>query len=301
MAPRKRTSLVAIEEEASRRYTYKKRKETLIKKTSEISKLCGVDACIVIYGPQDREPDVWPPRENTMQILSCFSSMSEDQRSKNMVDQKGILLKQVEKLKVELRKVEEENCRLETMMLLQDVFSGQCTLADVADFGRMSRLSAMVEKHHNEVCGRMNELLSVPVPQSVGPMEEVLLQASLPRPSADMLSPEHEQYMLGLPSIDVASPVYNWYDFGFDSADMALPKQNQCLLGLASADMAPLLDEQLSLPNLYAVGDSSKLGYGTESADVANAPFGSFGHEALDEISQLLDCYSRFEDILANI
>lgn len=241
---------------------------------------------------------MWPKRENTMQILSCFGSMPEAQRNKNMVDQKGILWKQVEKLKVELPKVEEENCRLETTMLLQDVFSGQCTLADVANFGRMSRLSSMVEERLNKVCGRMNELLSVS--QSVGPLEEVLLQASLPRPGG-MLSPEHEQYMVGLPSIDVASPVHNWYTFGFDSADMALPKQNQCLLGLASAYMAPLLGEQLSLPNLYAVVDSSKEGYGTESADEENAPFGSFGHEAMDEISQLLDCSSGFEDILANI
>ncbi|KAK7302125.1 hypothetical protein RJT34_13005 [Clitoria ternatea] len=31
----------------------------LMKKVQEISVLCGIDACAIIYGPNDLEPNIW--------------------------------------------------------------------------------------------------------------------------------------------------------------------------------------------------------------------------------------------------
>lgn len=329
---RKRAPLVPIVSAKTRCSTYKKRKETLMKKTSELSELCGEDACIVVYGPHSREPDVWPSQEKTLRILSSFVSAPEVQRKRNMVDQKRIVSKQVEKLQVELRRVEEENCRLEAMILLQDVLDGRCALADVADAGRMSRLSANVDTRLNEVRGRMNELLSVP--QSVGPLEEVLLQQAplyWPRTDVALLSQEQfsfdltgvdmapqvlEQYIVGLERADVSSTVHEQRTDGLSSAgvassaneqyvvdwvtaDMAPAGQKQCAFGLDSVDMPPLLDEQLCSPNWCAVVGRSEKGHGPESADVAAMPLGP---DAEDEISQLFDwSCSGFEEILASI
>jgi SRF-type transcription factor (DNA-binding and dimerisation domain) len=57
---RKKVNLAWIQNDAIRRATFKKRKKGLIKKASELSTLCGVDTCVVIYGPQDQKPEVWP-------------------------------------------------------------------------------------------------------------------------------------------------------------------------------------------------------------------------------------------------
>jgi SRF-type transcription factor (DNA-binding and dimerisation domain) len=308
---RRKASLVPIVKAKARCSTYKKRKETLIKKTSELSKLCGEDACIIIYGPDSREPDVWPPREETLRILSRFSFAPELHRNRNMVDQNGFFSKQMEKLQVELRKVEEENCCLEARILLQDVAAGRSALSVVADAMGILRLSATVVTRLNELRERMNELL--PVPQSVGPLEEVLLKAPLQLPiNTDMalLSQEQEQcssgragadvgsllqgpYIDGFSSTGVASPVHDQYVVGLPSADVALPVQKHCMFPLASDDMPPLLDEELSL--------LSEEGYEVESADMEAMTLGS---REEDEISQLFDwsCSGfEIEEILASI
>jgi hypothetical protein len=53
-----------IEKEKTRSITFQKRKKGLMKKAYEFSTLCGVDTCMIIYGPelQDRPPEVdtWP-------------------------------------------------------------------------------------------------------------------------------------------------------------------------------------------------------------------------------------------------
>lgn len=54
-----------IADERSRRVTFQKRKKGILKKADEFSTLCGVDACLIIYGPKqsDRRPaelHTWP-------------------------------------------------------------------------------------------------------------------------------------------------------------------------------------------------------------------------------------------------
>ncbi|XP_048332913.2 MADS-box transcription factor 18 [Ziziphus jujuba] len=55
-----------IENEKSRRLTFQKRKKGLTKKCSELSTLCGIDVCTIIYGPNNhtKDPSVeletWP-------------------------------------------------------------------------------------------------------------------------------------------------------------------------------------------------------------------------------------------------
>ncbi|XP_050365765.1 agamous-like MADS-box protein AGL82 [Argentina anserina] len=47
-----------ISDERSRKVTFKKRKDGILKKADEFSILCGVDTCLIIYGPKqsDRRP-----------------------------------------------------------------------------------------------------------------------------------------------------------------------------------------------------------------------------------------------------
>ncbi|WCJ32642.1 Agamous-like MADS-box protein AGL80 [Euphorbia peplus] len=58
--------LELIKKESARKHTFQKRKASLIKKISEITILCRIEACLIIYGPKqnDDEPlkldTVWP-------------------------------------------------------------------------------------------------------------------------------------------------------------------------------------------------------------------------------------------------
>lgn len=149
----------------ARRTMFKKRKASLFKKAMELSTLCQVDVCAVVSeAPHDRNPDMWPPREEAMQILSRFGGMSEADKSKKMVDRFGYLSQQMEKLQLQLRKVQSENCELETVILLQELLSGQSRIADVASFERIANLAAVVEMRLAEVSRRRSDLALAPVP-----------------------------------------------------------------------------------------------------------------------------------------
>ncbi|KAF5764506.1 putative transcription factor MADS-type1 family [Helianthus annuus] len=50
---RKKVKLAFIMNDSARKATYKKRKKGLMKKVNELSTLCGIDACVIIYSPYE--------------------------------------------------------------------------------------------------------------------------------------------------------------------------------------------------------------------------------------------------------
>ncbi|KAG5524841.1 hypothetical protein RHGRI_031494 [Rhododendron griersonianum] len=62
-----------IANESVRRQTFRKRRAGLMKKVSELRTLCGVDACAVIYGTPDAQPDVCPSPPETYHVLESDS------------------------------------------------------------------------------------------------------------------------------------------------------------------------------------------------------------------------------------
>ncbi|KAI3409466.1 uncharacterized protein J3R85_019294 [Psidium guajava] len=61
---RRKLPLELIPNEKARRITYEKRKKCMMKKAQEFSTLCGVDTCMIIYGPAGsaaaNKPEIWP-------------------------------------------------------------------------------------------------------------------------------------------------------------------------------------------------------------------------------------------------
>lgn len=71
---RKKVTLAYIANDSARKATFKKRKKGLIKKVSELSTLCGIEACAVIYSPYDTEPEVWPSVVGAHRAIARFRS-----------------------------------------------------------------------------------------------------------------------------------------------------------------------------------------------------------------------------------
>jgi len=70
-----RIKMESIRNEKSRMLTFRKRKTTLLKKVSDFSILCGVDACVIIFGPnQNDQPaataETWPSNSDEADVLS---------------------------------------------------------------------------------------------------------------------------------------------------------------------------------------------------------------------------------------
>ncbi|KAF5194341.1 Mads box transcription factor, partial [Thalictrum thalictroides] len=67
---RAKLDLRLIGKESARNTTFVKRKKGLEKKIYEFAALCGVDACMIIYGPNNRNSacmsklEIWPKNQD---------------------------------------------------------------------------------------------------------------------------------------------------------------------------------------------------------------------------------------------
>ena len=57
---RKKIIQAWIADDVVRRNTLRNRRNGILKKIKEFTTLCDVEACAVVYGPNDPEPEVWP-------------------------------------------------------------------------------------------------------------------------------------------------------------------------------------------------------------------------------------------------
>ncbi|MED6124453.1 hypothetical protein PIB30_059059 [Stylosanthes scabra] len=77
---KRRVKLQLIIDPSSRKATYKKRRGGLLKKIEQLCILCGIQACIVIFGPGDTKPTVWPSVEEASKIVQKFEEIPEMER-----------------------------------------------------------------------------------------------------------------------------------------------------------------------------------------------------------------------------
>lgn len=81
--------MAKITNEKTRITTYRKRKACLYKKANEFSTLCGVDTCLIVYGPSRAgdevvvEPELWPKDErNFREIITKYRDTSSSSCTK---------------------------------------------------------------------------------------------------------------------------------------------------------------------------------------------------------------------------
>ncbi|KAF8377696.1 hypothetical protein HHK36_031080 [Tetracentron sinense] len=111
---RSKLSLELISKEKSRNTTFQKRKKGLKKKIYEFSTLCGVDACLIIYGPKhgDRpvEPEIWPENSGeVVRIINRYNEHSKEEREKRNLNLSDFFLDRKKKAEEELSKLRRNN------------------------------------------------------------------------------------------------------------------------------------------------------------------------------------------------
>lgn len=131
---RKEVKLAWIANDSTRRTTLRKRRNGLLKKASELSILCNVKVCAVIYDPEKPEPEVWPSASEAMNILHEFKAMPEyGRRGTRRVDQEGFLRQRNAKLRQLLLRQQVQNKQLEVKILMaRGLAAGTRRLNDVS-------------------------------------------------------------------------------------------------------------------------------------------------------------------------
>ncbi|KAB2062809.1 hypothetical protein ES319_A10G175700v1 [Gossypium barbadense] len=120
---RKKVKLTYITNNSARKATYKNRMKGLTKKMSEMSTLCGVDTCAIMYSPYKSPPEVWPSPMGVQQVLSKLETIPEMEKSKNMLNQKTFLSQKITKAAEQLKNHCKENWEKE---ITQVIFNKIC-------------------------------------------------------------------------------------------------------------------------------------------------------------------------------
>lgn len=128
-----------ITNDSARRATFKKRQKGLMKKVSELTTLCDIDACVIIYSPYDSQPEVWPSPLGVHRVLEQFKTMPEMEQRKKMVNQETFLRHRIAKTQEQLKKQKKENREKEITHVMFQSLTGKSlqglTLTDLNDLG----------------------------------------------------------------------------------------------------------------------------------------------------------------------
>ncbi|KAF5726859.1 agamous-like MADS-box protein AGL80 [Tripterygium wilfordii] len=122
---RKKVNLAYITNDSARKATFKKRKKGLIKKVSELSTLCGIDAAAIVYSPYDSQPEVWPSPGGVQHVISQFRRMPEMEQSKKMVNQESFIRQRIAKATEQLKKQRKDNREKEITHVMFQGLTGQ--------------------------------------------------------------------------------------------------------------------------------------------------------------------------------
>ncbi|KAM7470135.1 hypothetical protein LguiA_008318 [Lonicera macranthoides] len=169
---REKVKLAYITSEASRKAAYKKRKKGLMKKVSELSTLCGIDACAIIYSPFDEsQPEVWPNIVGAQRVIAQFKKIPEMEQYKKMMNQESFMSQRLAKAKETLEKLRKENREKELTYVMNEFLMGRSveglSLAEIND------LRWLADKKMEEIQSRMESLKKgahseVATPSTVG-------------------------------------------------------------------------------------------------------------------------------------
>ncbi|MBA0611705.1 hypothetical protein Godav_012368 [Gossypium davidsonii] len=113
---RKKVKLAYITDDSAGKATYKKRTKGLMKKLSELSTLCDIDACSIMYNPMS---------PNLRVGLPPWETIPEMEKSKNMLNQESFLSQKTIKAAEQLKKHCKENWEKEMTQVMFNMISSK--------------------------------------------------------------------------------------------------------------------------------------------------------------------------------
>ncbi|XP_021283222.1 agamous-like MADS-box protein AGL80 [Herrania umbratica] len=136
---RSKVKISYITKDSARKATFRKRKKGLLKKASELSTLCGIDASVIIYSPYNTQPDVWPSPTEAQRVLSKFKKMPKMDQSVEMMSQESLLKQRIELANKQLKRQCRDNREKEITQVMFQCLGGQglenLNMMDLNDLG----------------------------------------------------------------------------------------------------------------------------------------------------------------------
>lgn len=153
---RSKVKLEYITNDQNRNTSFNKRKKGLIKKVDELTTLCGVEGCAIVFGQYDHEPEVWPSALGVQHVLAKFRLLPDLQQAINMENQESFTRERINKAKEKIRKMKQENREKEmTHMMFKCLIGEGPSNMDLVDLNEIRSLAA---KKIQEIGSRIEAL-----------------------------------------------------------------------------------------------------------------------------------------------
>ncbi|KAL3502138.1 hypothetical protein ACH5RR_036587 [Cinchona calisaya] len=178
---RKKVKLDFITNDSARKATYKKRKNGLLKKVNELSTLCGIDACAIIYSPYETHPEVWPNTLGVQRVIARFQRMPEMEQIRKNLNQESFIKERITKTNEQLRKQYKNNRKKEITELMYQCLTGRgledLNVVDLNDLGWM------LDQNTKEIYRKVESIKKRAPEQKAAPPLALQVPPPTPRPT----------------------------------------------------------------------------------------------------------------------
>jgi len=143
----------------------------LMKKISEITVLCGIDACAVVYSPDlPNKAEVWPSESEARSVISKFNGVSEAEKRKKMFCQESFIRQRIDKSKEQLKKLKNENRKREIDLLMCEYLTHGANNINSNNMSYLKDFSFFTDQNldeiRNKITGRQpQEVIPQTMPQ----------------------------------------------------------------------------------------------------------------------------------------
>ncbi|XVE83286.1 hypothetical protein DITRI_Ditri16bG0075900 [Diplodiscus trichospermus] len=215
---RGKLNMKCISKEKIRISTYHKRKQSLTKKAEEFSILCGVETCLIIYGPKLKDSaakiEIWPSDPSkVMNVINKYKAKPLDVRERKCFNVFDFLAIRQKKLNDEICKIRKANT--DAKFSTWDVGINNFSVNEI--WALLARLDSRLEAAKKEIMMiKGQQQCSIEDSKKLGtlasPGTQDQARACLSQKNLDFQVTSQKQPMPGLKPFDM--DVHSYFPFG---------------------------------------------------------------------------------------
>ncbi|OIW07065.1 hypothetical protein TanjilG_02699 [Lupinus angustifolius] len=154
---RKKVKLAYIIDDNARKATFKKRKKGIVKKVSELTILCGIDACAIISNPYDSQAEVWPNPKGAKHIIKRYLKTPVIDETKNM-NQERFIMQKISKALEKLDKQLNENREKQIALAMFECMEKRRHLENLT-IGDLKDMDKLIVNYMKDIKSKIHELV----------------------------------------------------------------------------------------------------------------------------------------------
>ncbi|KAK1389732.1 hypothetical protein POM88_017910 [Heracleum sosnowskyi] len=157
MGRRGKVVLARITNERKRRETLRKRKAGLLKKVSELTILCDLEAAVVIYSRGEFQPTIWPSTSEARSTISKFLRRPVLERKARSHTRKSLIAQKCKRLKNKAERLKKKNDNRIIQALITLIYDERKRIQDL-DAEHKKKMSDFADERKKELLKHIRRL-----------------------------------------------------------------------------------------------------------------------------------------------